>query len=55
MTRQDYIKIAKVLREEEASEPLVYRFVTMLQNDNQRFNPERFRIACAHKRTARYT
>ena len=46
MTRKDYIRIAEVLKEGQASEGLVKSFAQMLKADNARFDIERFKVAC---------
>ena len=46
MTRKDYIRIAEVLKEGQASEGLVKSFAQMLKADIARFDVERFKVAC---------
>ena len=45
MSRKDYIAIAAILREHEASEEIINAFVDMFQRDNNSFNPVQFRLA----------
>jgi hypothetical protein len=60
MTRKDYVLLAKVLRESKTGEfidafpvsgeemrlDIIGRIATMLQQDNPRFNREKFITAC---------
>jgi len=46
MTRKDYVRIAEVLREGQASKELVEGFTQMLKTDNARFDVGRFKAAC---------
>ena len=45
MSRKDYIAVAAILREHEASEEIINAFVDMFQRDNNSFDPARFRLA----------
>jgi hypothetical protein len=57
MTRKDYVETAKILADfqnsigdspygEATFQGLVYRFSAMFENDNPRFDSERFENAC---------
>jgi hypothetical protein len=46
MTRKDYVKIAEILRNEQADNNLIDSFCKMLKADNERFNTSRFINAC---------
>ncbi len=48
MTRKDYIKIANIIRKTEAYEnkPFFHELIAMFQNDNPRFDMQRFINAC---------
>ena len=46
MTRKDYVRIAEVLREGQASDGLIDEFVHMFKTDNARFDVGRFKAAC---------
>lgn len=45
MTKKDYVIIAKVLREQEASPALVARMAFVLGRENLKFDAEKFRTA----------
>lgn len=46
MTRKDYVKIAEILRNEQADSNIIDSFAKMLKADNERFNTSRFINAC---------
>jgi len=49
MTKKDYIKIAKILKENYNGENIIKQFADMLRDDNPNFNYRRFWIACGGK------
>lgn len=51
MSRKDYVEAARIVRkaaylDEEARACLVADLVTFFADDNPRFSPSRFRVAC---------
>jgi hypothetical protein len=51
MSRKDYVRAAEIIRTERALSSveracLISTFVEFFQDDNPRFNPDRFRRAC---------
>lgn len=46
MTRKDYIKIAAIIKARGADVDLANDFADLLEDDNERFDRERFLTAC---------
>jgi len=49
MTRKDYVKIADILANQNATKSMIEEFMSMLKCDNYRFDKERFQDYIAKK------
>jgi len=49
MTRKDYVKIADILANQNATKSMIEEFMSMLKCDNIRFDKERFQDYIAKK------